>query len=181
MLLLNYKTRIWSERTPHTHLTQKQKGGGQLVWSVPSPPGTIPQLIVLPDKQRPRNSWHFHHLHFKKKKRSGTSEGRKKKHMLSHPTCLERLPALLYTCKRLQPCTQPRAGLTGVIWLRLLCSLCYIKKKRRLGDINGKCGTVSAAKPRLCPPSFLCLARGAEGLGIKVLLKSWDRDKAGER
>lgn len=137
----------------------------------------------------------------KKERKEKQSEWRKKedKHALFHPSCLERLPALLSsfgaelrclpskikpekTPQEDPPSQPPPAGLAGVILLRLLRSaLRYIKKKRRLGDINGKCGTASAAKAHLCPPFFLCLARGAEGLRIKVLLKSWDRDKARKR
>lgn len=58
---------------------------------------SISQLIVLADKQRPWNGWHFHDLLLEEKKKGKQNKWRKKedKHTLFHPTCLERLPALL--------------------------------------------------------------------------------------
>lgn len=155
MLLLNYKTRIWSERTPHMHLTQKQKKkggggrGGQVLWSVPSPPGTIPQLIVLPDKQRPRNGWHFHHLHLKKKKEKQDKWRKKEETHALSPYLFRKAASAPLRLQEAPPCTQPRAGLTRVIWLRWLCSLCYIKKRGDWGILM-----VNVAQSVLRSPVF---------------------------
>lgn len=153
----------------------------------------IPQPIVLSDKPCSWNVWHFTDLP-SQKKAERKREGRKKiKKCAPSPHLFRRLPALSFSfwaeLDQLWPGASGSSIPTAIFFYNQgsLGSLYwgypvprYIKK-RRLRDINGKCGIVTAVKPLLCPPFFLCLARGAEGLGIKVLLKSWDRDKTRER
>lgn len=152
------------------------------------------------DNPGPWNAWLlddlFSHRGKKKKEKKRQkekSEGRNtiEKKALFHPTCLEgcqRFSSSFWAEARPTAPGARRSSIpTAMRWQASLGSLywgysaLHYIKKRRLGDINGKCGIVTAVKPLLCPPFFLCLARGAEGLGIKVLLKSWDRDKARER
>lgn len=132
----------------------------------------------------------------KKKEKKGEKKkwrNKEDKKCAPSPHLFRRLPALSFSfwAELDQLCPSARgSSIPTAIFIRYQASLgslywgysaLHYIKRRRLRDINGKCGIVTAVKPLLCPPFFLCLARGAEGLGIKVLLKSWDRDKARKR